>query len=385
MRIILTRSNPIDPDPRVEKELNSMLVFGYKIRVLGWERSGKNGNRNRKILNLEKGQIPIELFHKKSSYGQGIHNLWSLFLFQIYLLKKLIHHRRNYDVIHACDFDTIIPAFVIAKLLRKKYVYDIFDYYVEAFKVPSILKPFIERMDIQMINRADAVIIVNESRIEQIRKSKPSKLWIIHNSPDRPTPTESSFISGEVARSTSKKLKFVYVGVLSTSRFLLEIAEVISQFNNAELHIGGFGELEDTFQKMSREKDNIFFYGKLDYRSVLALTEQCDVILAIYNPIVPNHRYSSPNKLYEAMLLKKPIIVAENTGIDRIVEVNHIGFVVAYDKESLRVLIKQLIQMDSTVFHAMGIRTHKLYKEKYSWTIMNGRLKSLYEQLQLKD
>ena len=374
----MTRSNPVNPDPRVEKELNTLLACGYKLKVLAWERNAGHDIEKRDVVSIENGQVPLDLFHKEALFGQGIINLWSLLLFQFFLLKKLIYYRREYDVIHACDFDTVIPAFVISKIFRKKYVYDVFDYYVDAFRVPTILKPAIECLDIQMMNRADAVIIVNESRIEQIRKSVPKSLWIIHNSPDRLPVAEGRFVP---MGSANKKLKFVYVGVLSTSRFLLEIADVISEYEDVELHIGGFGDLESHFRELSVKHSNIFFYGKLNYDSTLALTGHCDVMLALYNPLVPNHRYTSPNKLYEAMLLKKPIIVAEHTGIDKIVAVNHTGFVIAYDKPSLTTLIEQLLHMNPNVFQEMGIRSHRLYIEKYSWSIMGERLTSLYEQL----
>ncbi|WP_318616814.1 glycosyltransferase family 4 protein [Sporosarcina sp. YIM B06819] len=378
MRIMMTRSNPVNPDPRVEKELNTLLERGYELKVLAWERNGGQDVKQRDNIALDNGQVQIELFHKEALFGRGIINLWSLLLFQLFLLKKLIHYRRDYDVIHACDFDTVIPAFVVSKIFHKKYVYDVFDYYVDAFRVPTILKPVIECLDIQMINQADAVIIVNDSRIEQMRKSVPKSLWIIHNSPDRLPLANGRFVP---MGSANKKLKFVYVGVLSTSRFLLEIADVISKFKDAELHIGGFGDLESHFREQSAEHPNIFFYGKLDYDSVLTLAEHCDVMLAIYDPLVPNHRFTSPNKLYEAMLLKKPIIVAEHTGIDEIVAVNHTGFVIEYDKLSLTNLIEQLLQTSPNVFQEMGIRSHRLYSEKYAWSIMGERLTSLYEQL----
>jgi len=381
MRIIMMRSNPVDPDPRVEKEINTMLKFGFELKVLAWERNALKGIEKRKTLSVENGKVPIDLFYRKASFGRGIINGWSLFLFQVFLLKKLVQYRKDYDVIHACDFDTVIPAFVIAKLFGKKYVYDIFDYYVDAFRVPTILMRLIESIDIHMINKSDAVIIVNESRIEQIKKSAPKYLSIIHNSPDSVISKSQNFTPLGMDIPLRKKLRFVYVGVLSKSRFLIEIAEIIADFKDAELHIAGFGDLEGYFMKMSSEKENIFFYGKINYCTTLALTAYGDLVLAIYNPVVPNHRYSSPNKLYEAMLVKKPIIVAEGTGIDEVIQVNNTGFVVAYDKKSLTTLLEELIQTDPNVFHAMGAKANNLYVEKYSWSIMEERIKSLYMQL----
>lgn len=39
MKVLFLRSNPVDPDSRVEKEVNSLIKRGYKVEVFGWDRS----------------------------------------------------------------------------------------------------------------------------------------------------------------------------------------------------------------------------------------------------------------------------------------------------------------------------------------------------------
>lgn len=52
--------------------------------------------------------------------------------FEKFIYSWLKKHRREYDVIHAYDFDCGYVASKIAKKYRKKFVYDIADYYVES-------------------------------------------------------------------------------------------------------------------------------------------------------------------------------------------------------------------------------------------------------------
>ncbi|WP_342436967.1 glycosyltransferase family 4 protein [Paenibacillus sp. FSL L8-0436] len=373
MRIILIRSNSVMPDPRVEKEVNSLIAYGHQVKILSWDRQNDSQSRKNGEITLSKGVVPIRWFLIKAGFGEGIKTLWALLIFQIYILLWLVKHNREYDAIHACDFDTSIPACLCSKFFKKKLVYDIFDYYVDAFQVPKSLKTLIEKIDIKIINSADAVIITNESRQRQISKSNPKKVAVIHNSP------ETDFESNPMFKENSKK-RIVYVGILSEDRLLMEIVRSIAGSDIVELHIGGFGFLEREIKEYSEKYSNIFFYGKLRYSDTLKLEDNCDILIAVYNPQIPNHKYSSPNKLYEAMMLGKPIIVAKETGIDELVDLYELGRSVEYNIGSFEIALYEIIQKENE-WISLKERSQSLYQQKYSWNIMDLRLKKLYEDL----
>ncbi|MBJ9983225.1 glycosyltransferase family 4 protein [Bacillus sp. S72] len=378
MRIVFLRSNPVNPDPRVEKEVNTLIGLGHKASILAWNRTvNKDEDLKNGELHLQNGSVPIRYFNIKATFGGGIKNIFSLILFLICQIVWLIKHRKNYDVIHACDFDTVIPAYICAKLFRKKYVYDIFDYYVEAYHVPSFLKNTVEKLDICMINNSNAVIIANENRLQQIAKSTPENLYIVHNSPDVKF---NLSVEPDVIIKPSNRLKFVYVGILGKGRMLEEIIDMFGHHPEWELHIGGFGELESYVIDRAHENANIFFYGKIPYAKTLKLESECDVLFAVYDPSVPNHRYSSPNKLYEALMLGKPIIVAEGTGIDELVKQNDIGKVVKYNKFSFEQACEQ-IEREFAKKEEIARKARILYENEYSWGIMEKRLGDLYDTL----
>ncbi len=67
-------------------------------------------------------------------------------------------------MIHACDFDTAYIAEKFARKYNKKLIYDIFDYYVDSFSVPRLLRNIIERKDKKVIENADTVLICSEKR-----------------------------------------------------------------------------------------------------------------------------------------------------------------------------------------------------------------------------
>lgn len=376
MRIVFLRSNPVDPEPRVEKEANTLSENGFSTMIFCWDRSGNHEavSENLKLLN---SKIKITRIGIMSNYGAGFpRNLLPLFKFQVKLFKWMKKNRNEFDAIHACDLDTALTACICAKILHKKFVYDIFDYYVDSYKVPSILKRIIERIDRHVINHADTTIICSEKRKEQIAGTNPKNLAIIHNSPNEAS--IKKYITQKMILNKSDKTKIVYVGVLQDGRFLKELAEIVIKKTNCELHLGGYGKYEKYFSVLSEEYENIFFYGKLNYFQTLELENECDLMTAIYDPDNRNHYYAAPNKFYEALMLGKPLIMVKNTGMSELVEKNKIGKVIKFDKSELSQAIDELID-EKDSWKDMSATMKKLYQEKYCWGLMEKRLISIYQ------
>jgi glycosyltransferase involved in cell wall biosynthesis len=63
----------------------------------------------------------------------------------------------------------------------------------------------------------------------------------------------------------------------------------------------------------------------------------------MYDPQVPNHRYSAPNKYYEAAMLGKPIVVAAGTGIDELVRRDGSGYVSEYSTAGFTMAINEIL------------------------------------------
>ena len=377
MKIVMLRSNPVNPDPRVEKEVNSLLKDKHKINIVAWDRNTEYKNK-KEVINFNNGNAEITKFGIKSEFGAGFKkNLFPLIKFQLKLFKWLIQNRKEYDIIHACDFDTVIPAYICKKFLGKKYIYDIFDYYVDAFSVPKRLKKYIKSLDHIMINNADSVIIFSEMRKNQILGTTPKKIEVIHNSPSY---NLLAFNDESLKRESGDKVKIVYVGILNDDRFICELIDLIKEYQELELHIGGFGKYEYYVKKESDNYNNIKYYGKLGYTETLELEKKCDLMVAIYNPKIPNHYYAAPNKFYEALMLGKPLIMAKNTGMDNIIVKYNIGEVVEYNKESVIDGIFKLINRKSE-WNNISFTMRNIFIENYSWDEMERRLLRLYKDI----
>ena len=372
-RVILLRSNPVDPDPPVEKVALTLLRAGYTVTIIGWDRDADYALK-KELIQISDYKAEVIRFGIKAQFSGGMRkNLFPLCRFLIRLRSWLVKNKATYDVIHAFDFDTGIVASGYAKKLNKKFVYHILDYYVDSHGLRRTVleKPILE-LENSAIRSADATIICTEKRREQIAGSTPKRLAVIHN-----TPSASQIKQCDNKTQQTGRTKIVYVGILGPSRLLTEIVDAVSENSSIELHVGGFGGLKDYFIEKSNSFDNIYFHGRLAYDQTLSLENECDIMLAIYDPAIENHRFAAPNKFYESLMLGKPVIMVRGTGMSEVVENNSIGELIEYSKEGFIDGVNRLIERKDE-WHSIEHRMKELYQNQYCWDEMERRLLELY-------
>ncbi|OUO85649.1 hypothetical protein B5F44_13525 [Gordonibacter urolithinfaciens] len=376
--IVMLRSNDILADSRVQKESKSLAEHGYRVRVVGWDRAFTHPPQER-FINATKAKVT--LVGIKASYSGGFkRNFLPLLRFQLAIANQLVRRRHEYGYIHACDFDTAFIACIVNAFLKKKFVYDIFDYYIDAFNVPSRIKPLIARLDRWVMKRADSIIVCNEKRREQICFSDQKKVFVIHNSPQS--------IDKSVGQTDGVSLchnidivDIVYVGVFAPGRLIEELLELAEERCDVRLHIAGFGALENEVRAAAERCGHVRFYGKLSYEDALQLESKATIMIALYDPDCPNHKYAAPNKFYEALMLGKPLITTKGIGIDEIIESQSFGVATHYSKEGLSKGIDAVLEMlrKREVDRSKMKRT---FEVKYSWNRMADRLLLIYAALE---
>ena len=110
MKVLLIRANPVKPDSRVEKEVASLHNYGYDVSVLGWDRN-KNYPLRSEPLNDNLADVVAYRVGIKASFGSGMKNLKYLAKFQAEIRRFL--RKNQFDVVHACDFDTAFTAEIV--------------------------------------------------------------------------------------------------------------------------------------------------------------------------------------------------------------------------------------------------------------------------------
>lgn len=367
-RAVILRSTPIDPDPRASKTATWLSREGWEVCIVGWDRYA-----SLPVQAVAEGckivRVPL-----RAGFGKGLRLFLPLMRWQIALISVLYRLRHMYDFIHAADFDTILPALLMARLFRKRVVYDIYDFYADSRTMPVLFQKVVHTIEIWAAGKADAVVLVDESRRRQIRGARVKRLEIIYNSP------EALALPPTSANDTG--LRIAYVGILTPGRSLLELLQVLRRHPEWHFDIAGFGHDESLIREAVRDLPNVRYHGRISYTQALDLYAKAAVIIAIYNPSIPNHCFSSPNKLFEAMMLGKPIIVARGSGVDEVVTRHRLGFAVTYgDLVELERALSQVASWQVETRTAFAWRAREVYDSNYSSRLMQERLGQLYQEL----
>lgn len=366
--IAYIRTTNIYDDSRATKEITTLADNGYDVVVLGWNRNGKALEKCRAIFTS--GSISFRFFNVLLPQGIGLKNLDKLVSWNKWISNEL-KSISQLSAVHACNLDGAYAAYRFCLKKNVPLVYDIYDYYIDSHHIPNMLCSFVERLEIQIINFAACTIICTEERREQIQKSHPNKVVVIHNSPD---------VNFE--ESDKAEYDYVYCGSLCDRRLIKEILSEYAVNSDLRIAFAGNDIYQENANNVSQQYSNFEYYGTIPYTEVIELEKKSKVLSAIYEPTIRNHRLCAPNKFYEALALGKPLIVCEGTGIDKVVKDNCLGMVISYDAKDFYSALRRLINNPDEM-REMGNRGRKLYKEKYSWSIMKERLISAYSSIGL--
>lgn len=372
-RILFCRATPLAPEPRIHRMAQALVKNEYAVTVLGWDMSGGYPlSESWQAVRVLRLRLPVRL-------GRGLANVRHQLRWQIGLLRWLTAHQREYDIIHACDFDTVLPALLARALFRKRVIYDIFDFYADMLRLtPNAVKRMIRRVDLWAIGRADAVILADEARQAQIAGAHPRRMIIVYNTPEDES-TGLATMSKAAGRGES--LRLVYVGLLQRERGLFQILDVMKDHPQWQLDLAGYGPEADELAALAKQLANVTWHGRVDHHNAQMLNAKADVLIAAFDPALPNHRYASSNKLFEAMLLGKPIIVARHTNMDRLVEAHQCGIVIPYGDQQAFTDALARLAANHDLRQAMGEHARRAYETTFNWQIMQTRLLDLYREL----
>ena len=114
-------------------------------------------------------------------------------------------------------------------------------------------------------------------------------------------------------------------------------------------------------------------------------TLKADILIALYEPATLNIKYTSANKLFEAMMCCKPILVSKGTGTAEIVKKEKCGLIVDCNNvDEIRTAIIKLKEFP-VLYGQLGANGRRAYVQEYNWEIMEQRLLTLYNEICFKN
>ena len=363
-KILFVRAN--NTSPRVIKEASSLGKQNYDVSLFLWNRVEEPSKT------YIKDNISVTEYGLKAPYGNKVIFYWIFWWAGV--LKFLL--RNNFDVIHVCGLDSYLPVIFLKPIKNYKIAYDIFDFLGDSLPIgtPNAFRKLVGFFERFLSQFADAVIIVDECRRKQISNITESRIEVIMNCVEDIFPKD-------LEKDPNEQFTIFYGGMLSENRGLYKIIAVVQNEPKVSLIVAGSGEDEAQLVAALKDKGNITFLGHISHEKALEYTFNSDMIFAFYNPEIPINRLASPNKLFEAMMCRTPIIVNLETTMAKTVQEIGCGLVVPYeDEHELKEAILKL-KNNRSVEKLMGDHGRLAFEKQYNWNIMERRLYRLYSKL----
>ena len=367
--IIFVKSNLLDRDIRLPKEITALNKAGQKAKLILWDRVCNNKNSARQT---EFEEITLRL---KAPWGIKILlflPIWWSFVFINLLVTK-------YDVIHAVNFDSIIPALIAGKLKKKPIVYEILDVYVDEIVLPQLIRKITLGVDKIFMRFSNAIIVADEMQIEGIGGIPNNKIVPIYDSPP------NAFIGNiNEFQKDNNTFTLFFAGVLNKARQLNldKVIEAIKDIDGIKLIIAGYGDLVDNIKEwVSQMPEKVEFIGAISYTEVIQNGLKSDLFFILRDPIVPANQYTCGSTLFNAMICGKPILANDGSSTASKVRENNCGLVVnANDINQIKQAIIKL-RDDPELCQKLGANARKAYNEKFAWLLMEQRLIRLYQEV----
>ncbi len=265
--------------------------------------------------------------------------------FNLRLLVTLLFVRKP-GLIISNDLDTLPAAFTASKIRRVPLIYDSHELFTQ---VPEL----IERKRVQAIwkgiesfylPRVKYALTVSYPIAEIYRRLYKTRFKVVRNVPEMKKPERNIWVRKEY----DGKSIIIYQGALNVGRGLELMIRTMEFIDNAVFVIAGAGDIETELQALVEEKglaDRIIFKGRLLPGELSQLTMSADLGISLEEDLGLNYRYALPNKLFDYIQCRIPVLCSALPEMSRIVETYGIGISTGEkDPEILSGIVRYMLE-----------------------------------------
>lgn len=359
--LMLIKADGLAYDDRLRKECNSVAKYG-RVEISCVER-----HRNKQIEEMVYSDIPSKTHRVLAwdylSPGRGV--VFKTFEVTLRLSLDLISRRPKIVWVH--NPEMIILVF-FALLLRKmnfieKVVWDFHE-----FPSPLLMKSSLSKWILKMaLLRVDSLIVTNPERDEYLRaelgiemKIQSEKTFYIENFPDavlRDYPFTP--LANEVNSWLDGAPYLLAQGGGRDDRFH---HQMIAACESAGVKLIVIGQV----QGERAQSRMVYYTGQIPQFDIVPFIDHCLASVVLYENKSPNTRFCSPNRLYQALMRGKPVLVGNNPPMRKLIERTNAGVVLNTDgrdagdlQEGITILINGIDEFTS---QAIKVKTHYLWE-----------------------
>ena len=368
-RIIVSVTNDLSTDQRVQKVCNTLVNNNFEIYLIG-----------RRLSNSLDLNLPYQTFRFNLVFNKG-------FLFyaeyNIKLFFKLLFLKK--DILLANDLDTLLPNFLISRLFSKKLVYDSHELFTE---VPELIdRPRIQKtwlsIEKWIFPKLKNVYTVNRDIANIYSKKYKVSVNIIRNIAPKyhSQHLENSFL--EKVKG-NKKMIILQGSGINMDRGAEEAVEMMQYIDNCILYIIGSGQVFSNLKENVKNlnlKDKIVIIDRLSYSELMKYTQAADLGLSLDKNTNKNYILSLPNKVFDYIQAETPILCSNTKIVSKLVSENDIGYVSKTHNPKKLAEIVNIIFKNKQQYKLWKDNTSKI-KDVFCWENEEKKLKKIYKNLE---
>ncbi len=329
-RIVLCVTNDLVGDQRLHRMAMALSQWGFQVMVVG-----------RMLPESEPlAKFPYSFHRMRLFFRRGplFYAEFNLRLFIFLLLKRV-------EVVTANDLDTLPACWLAARLKAARLVFDSHEWFTE---VPELVhRPFPKRvwqwLADRLIPRSDKALTVCNSIASALGHRYHMAFVTVRNVPFR---LEAPHLLLPDERFGGRKL-VIYQGAVNLGRGIDLMMEAMAFLPSFGLVVAGSGDLLADYQARSIRMDHhhrIFFLGRIPFQSLSNITLQATLGLSLEENLGKSYFYALPNKLFDYIQARIPVIVSSLPEMEALVKDYGVGRVLR--ERNPRALADMILEME---------------------------------------
>lgn len=370
-RVILTITNDVFTDQRVNKMAQTLQAMGFQPLIAGVMRKGSPP------FSPEWAEVRrIPVWFQKGLLFYAEFNL-KLFFFLLFF---------KADLFVANDLDTLLPVHLVARLRRKPLVYDTHEYFTGSPEIEDrpFRRLFWKSLEKYLFPRQETIITVNDSIAALYEKDFGKKLHVVRNMPRYRIP-EKAPSRTELGLPEGQPIILLQGSGINVNRGTEELIEAFLPeygIGDALLLIIGDGNVMEQLREKVRDlhlEKRVRFLPKMPYEQLMQYSSNATIGVSLDKPGSLNYLYSLPNKLFDYIMAGTPVLVSDLPELRRIVEKYQVGKIsINHEPAQIAQCIKEMLK-DPEQLNRWKSNCLEAAKE-INWEKEEGVIRGIYER-----
>lgn len=370
-RIIVSVTNDLSTDQRVDKVCRFLTDQGYSVLLVG--RLRKN---SRPLVNRPYKTKRMRLLFDKGALFYAAFNIRLYFFLLV----------RRTDFLLANDLDTLLGNYVASKFKSStEIIYDSHEFFTE---VPELqgrrAKEIWEGIEAWLLPKIEKCYTVNESIAKLYFEKYGKQMSVVRNI--SPVWIHGDLLTKEeLGLPNDKKIVIIQGAGINVDRGAEEAVEAMKTIDNAVLIIVGDGDVVPDLKREVSDnqlEEKVLFFPKQEYSRMMNYTYHADIGLTLDKDSNINYQFSLPNKVFDYIHAGTPIIATNLVEVARIVDDYNVGLVLdSFNASTLSGALNDLLSDDEKLL--LFKANCKIAQESLNWGNETKVLESIYPKCEV--